>query len=98
MIKVTVASTDLRNMAGVGKTSGKPYNIDFQTVYVHTLNKQGQPNPYPEKVELIVEKGSDGIPAPYALGDYTLHPSSFYVDRGGNLAIAPRLIAIKKPA
>lgn len=98
MIKVTIASTELRNMKGVGKASGKPYDMDFQTAYVHTLNKQGQPHPFPEKIELIVEKGSDGIPAAYPIGDYTLHPSSFYVDRGGNLAIAPRLAAIKKPA
>lgn len=85
-------------MAGIGKQSQKPYNIDFQTVYVHTIGKDGKADLYPTKTEIIVDKGGDGLPAAYAPGEYTLHPSSVYIDRSGNLAIAPRLLKVAKPA
>jgi hypothetical protein len=96
MIKVTVPAMAIRNQKGVGKASGKPYDMDFQTVYFHTLDKQGNPLPFPEKAEIIIDKGGDGLPMPYAAGDYQLAPTSLYVDRGGNLAVAPRLIPLQK--
>ena len=56
MIKVSVTSTEVRNQSGNAKATGNPYSLNFQTVWVHTSDKQGNPNPYPEKVEIILEK------------------------------------------
>lgn len=95
MIKVTVTSTEVRHMAGNSKTTGKSYALDFQTVWFHTFDKLGNPNPYPEKAEIILDHDKDGAALFYTPGEYTLHPSSLYVGRNGDLAIAPRLTAIK---
>lgn len=95
MIKVTVTSTEVRHQAGNSKSTGKPYSMSFQTVWMHTYDRSGQPNPYPEKVEIILEKDKDGAALFHPAGEYILHPSSIYVDRTGNLAVAPRLIAAK---
>jgi len=95
MIKVTVAQSTVRELSGVGKTSGKPYSMRFQTAYAHTVDKEGNTPPYPEKIEIILDKDQ---PA-YAVGDYQLHPSAVYVDRDGKLAISPRLAPLpRKPA
>jgi len=98
MIKVSVTSTDVRNQSGTAKATGKAYSLDFQTVWVHTSDRSGNPNPYPEKVEIILEKNKDGAALFYPAGEYMLAPNSIYVDRSGNLAIAPRLIAKPAPA
>ena len=94
MIKVSVPSVITRNQSGIGKASGKAYNMDFQTVYVHLLDKDGKPAPFPEKTEIILSKNDQGQPLVYAAGEYQLHPASLYVDRSGNIAVAPRLAPI----
>ncbi len=94
MIKFTVPDLPTRHMTGVGKTSGKPYDMTFQTVYAHTADQSGKPLPFPEKTEIILDKGT----APYAVGEYTLSPNSLYVDRNGSLAVACKLVPLRKPA
>ncbi len=96
MIRVTVPALPVRNQSGIGKTSGKAYSLDFQTVYFHTFDKAGHPLPFPEKSEIILEKGSDGLPMAYKPGEYQLAPGSFYVDRNGSLAVAPKLVPLSK--
>lgn len=95
MLKVTVTNTEVRHQSGNSKSTGKPYAMSFQTVWMHTYDRSGQPNPYPEKVEIILEKDKDGAALFHPVGEYILHPSSIYVDRTGNLAVAPRLIVAK---
>lgn len=94
MIQISVKSTEVRNQSGNAKASGKPYSLNFQTVYVHTFDRNGKPNPYPEKVEIILEKDDNGAALYHQLGEYTLAPQSLYVDRSGNLAISPRLVKL----
>ena len=96
MIKVSVTSTEVRNQSGNVKATGKPYSLNFQTVWVHTHDRQGKPNPYPEKVEIILEKDKDGAALFYTPGEYTFAPESIYVDRNGSLAISPRLVALQR--
>ena len=98
MIKVSVKSTEVRNQSGIAKASGKPYALNFQTVWIHTYERGGQPMPYPEKVEIILDKDKDGAALYYAPGEYTLHPSSIYVDRNGGLSVAPKLVAVTPAA
>lgn len=95
MIQVSVTSTEVRNQSGTAKASGKPYSLNFQTAWLHTLDRQGVKNPYPEKAEIILEKDAQGAALFYPVGEYTLAPQSVYVDRSGNVAIAPRLVPLK---
>ncbi len=97
MIKVSVTSTDVRNQSGNVKATGKPYSLNFQTVWFHTFDRTGKPNPFPEKVEIILEKNEQGAALFYPAGDYTLAPESIYVSRNGDLSISPRLIPLPKP-
>ena len=95
MIQVSVTSTEVRNQSGTAKATGKPYSMNFQTVWFHTFDRNGVKNPYPEKAEIILEKNEQGAALFYPVGEYTLAPQSVYVDRSGNLAIAPRLVPLK---
>ena len=95
MIRVSVKSTEVRNQSGNAKATGKPYNLDFQTVYVHTSDRKGNPNPYPEKVEILLERDQNGAAMFYPIGEYVLAPASIYVSRTGDLAISPRLTPLK---
>lgn len=98
MIQISVKSTDVRNQRGTAKASGKAYDINFQTVWAHTSDRNGNPNPYPEKVEIILDKNEQGAALFYPVGEYTLAPNSIYVDRSGNLSITPRLLPLKPKA
>lgn len=98
MIKVSVTSTEVRNQSGNVKATGKPYSLNFQTVWFHTFDRHGNPNPYPEKVEIILEKAPDGAALFNPIGEYTLAPSSIYIDRNGNLALSPKLVPFKPHA
>lgn len=98
MIQVSVTSTEVRNQRGTAKATGKAYDLNFQTVWFHTFDRNGTKNPYPEKSEIILEKNEQGAPLFWPIGEYTLSPSSVYVDRNGNLAVAPRLQALKPKA
>jgi hypothetical protein len=96
MVKISITSSDVRNMKGIGKTSLKPYDLNFQTAYVHTCDKSGNANPYPEKVEMMLEKDpANGAVMSYTVGDYELAPASIYVDRQGNLSLRPLLHKFK---
>lgn len=95
MIRISVTSTEVRNQSGNAKATGKPYSLNFQSVWLHLTDRSGAPDPYPTKVEIILEKDKDGAALFHPAGDYTLSPTSLYVDRSGNLAISPRLVPIK---
>lgn len=95
MIKIIVAQTTVRELKGVSKTTQRPYHMRFQTGYAHTVDKDGNAPPFPEKFEISLDTDQ---PA-YAVGDYQLHPSAVYVDRDGRLAVSARLTPLpKKPA
>ena len=87
MIKITVTNSPIREMKGIGKTSGRPYHMRIQTVYAHTINKEGVLGDFPDKFELALDEGE----LPYHAGQYTLQPSSLYVSRDGKLELRPRL-------
>lgn len=94
MIKISVKSTEVRNQRGKAKVSGKDYDLNFQTVWVHTYDRTGKLSPYPEKTEIILEKNGEGAALFYPEGEYTLAPESFYVSRNGDLALQPKLVKL----
>ncbi len=87
MIKIKITSPDVREMKGIGKTSGKPYHMRFQTGYAYTVDKAGVVVEFPDKFEISLEADE----APYARGDYMLAPSAVFVNRDGRLDMRPRL-------
>jgi hypothetical protein len=96
MLKVTITSASFREMKGTGKVSGKPYHMAMQTAYLHTIDRDGVHAPFPEKTEISLEKDEQGLFMNYQPGEYTLHPSSVYVDRDGKVAATLRLVSSKK--
>lgn len=89
MNKIVITSSDVVNRAGIGKASGKPYDFNIQTAYVFTVSPDGVVNDFPDKFEIMLDKGQP----PYARGNYQLSPSAVYVSRDGRLECRPRLIA-----
>lgn len=92
MIKIAITSPDIREMKGIGKTSGKPYHLRFQTGHAFTIGKDGVLAEFPDKFEIILEDGQ----VPYARGQYQLSPSALYVSRDGRLEVSPRLVPFVK--
>ena len=91
MIKIQILTADLREMKGVGKTSGKPYHMRIQTGYAFTVGNDGAVAPFPDKFEIALEETQQ----PFQPGVYTLAPNSVYVNRDGRLEMRPRLFAVK---
>lgn len=95
MIQVSIHSDQLRQQPYKSKKDGSQQMLHLQTIYVHTFDRNGQPNPYPEKVELFAERDQVGNPVALPVGKYVLHPSSIYVDQNGRLSVAPKLVPAK---
>lgn len=94
-IKIRILSDKINVLKGVGKESGKPYEMHIQTGYAYTVDADGQVSEIPEKFEFILPKDQDGlISKPLPRGDYAISPASFYVDRNARLSLNPRFIAV----
>ena len=50
-----------------------------QEAYVHTVDRDGRPNRYPEPIYLYVPKDERGNPQPRQPGKYTISPTSLVV-------------------
>ena len=94
MIRIVITSPEFREMKGIGKTSGKPYEMRFQTAHAFTVDKDGVVAEFPDKFEIILDKDQP----PYPRGNYQLQPSSLYVSRDGRIECSPRLAPIAAPA
>lgn len=94
MIKIVVTSPEVRNMKGIGKTSGKPYDLNFQTAHAFTVSPDGVVAEFPDKFEIMLEERQ----VPYQRGAYTLAPSAVQVSRDGKLECRPRLVPVPTPA
>lgn len=95
MIEVRITSSQVRELKGVSKTTGRDYHIRTQTGYAFCVDSQGVIAEFPDKFEINLEKDQ---PA-YAPGRYQLSPSAIYINRDGRLSVSPRLVAApEKPA
>lgn len=88
MISIAITSPEVREMKGVGKTSGKPYHMRFQIAHAFTVGADGAVAEFPDKFEISLEDGQ----APYQRGKYTLSPASVFVNRDGRLDVRARLV------
>jgi hypothetical protein len=90
-IRITIAQSVPEVINYKDKVDGSPQQLRKQTGYAHVVNEANEPGLYPEKFELLLGKKQEAFPS----GDYTLHPSAFYV-REGKLSFAVnRLIPVK---
>ncbi len=100
MIKVTVLPDSARQITWGAKPGREAGSMRIQEAWLHTVDRDGKPSPFPEKVEVPLDRATDSRSqqADYAAGEYTLHPSSVYVSREGKPAFAVRLTpAAKRP-
>lgn len=91
-IRIEVKSTNLERRAVTQRSTGKQFTFDEQEAWAHTVDQQGTPHPYPQRIRITLPKGQADA---YPVGDYTLHPASFYVGNYGDLAMAVRLVPVK---
>jgi hypothetical protein len=69
------------------KKTGQEYRVC--EAYAHTLDpRTGKPHLHPTRCEFFLQDEQQA-PAP---GSYLLAPASVYVDRGGRLVVAPKLV------
>ena len=89
-IIIEIASTEIKSRSGTSTRTGNAYSMREQIAYLH----KGEI--YPERIKITLEENQ----APYAIGQYDLAPSSFYVDKYDAIAVrpvlAPRLIDSQK--
>lgn len=83
MFKVEIKSPELKLVQGTSQKTGKAYSFHTQAAYAHVEGKA-----YPVEFRLTLDNGSSAFP----VGSYTISPSSFYVDKYGNLALNPKLL------
>jgi len=88
-IRIQVASEATTPTRYTNKRTGMPDKE--QTAWAFLTERDGNPSPHPTKITLVVEQ-------PYPVGDYTLHPSAFYVGEWGKLQVVPRLAPLKAKA
>lgn len=77
-IVIKIESTETRTASGTSARTNREYSIRKQRGLLFRPGEQ-----YPDKIEVVVPEGQ----APYAPGDYVLHPSSFGVDRFGAVSL-----------
>ncbi len=92
MIKLTIASAAVNEIPYKDKKDGSAQILRLQAGYAHTVDRDGVPGMFPEKFEFIVPRTGVFVP-----GEYTLHPSGFYV-RNGRLNYMDAFFVPVKPS
>jgi hypothetical protein len=98
-IKIEVKRAEKSHRAIASKKTGAIVEFFEQTAWAHTLDRNGNPSEYPERINLTLEKTQD----PYSAGYYTVDPGCFFVgdyDRLtlGKLKLKPLTAAANVPA
>lgn len=91
MLKIQVETTVIDTKTGTSAKTGKPYCIREQEAWMFGHDRDGKPHPHPQRIRLTLDDDQQ----PYATGNYTLCPSSIYVDRFNQIAIRARLRAVQ---
>jgi len=82
MVRIEVLSDEV--FVYRSEKNGRSFEFHKQDVFVHLGEK------YPLRARIRIEPGKS-----YAPGVYTLDPSSFWVDRYGELRLTPRLVPVR---
>lgn len=75
---------------------GKPGMMHKQEAWAHTVDREGKPHPYPQRVSIDLDsKTGQG---PWPVGSYLISPSSFYVGSFGDLQMGRlQLVPMTQP-
>lgn len=100
MLNVKILAPEARTIEWGAKAGREAGNMRVQEAWVYTVDQDGKTSPFPTRIEVVLNRATDSRPAqaPYPAGDYTLHPSSVYIDRNGRLAVTPRLVPVRAQA
>ena len=88
MIRIEIRSSEVKVKSGVARNSGKPYEIRSQEGYAHTVDKDGKARPYPQQIEVPLEKDQ----AAFGPGSYAIAPGSLYVGEYNRLMLGRLLL------
>lgn len=92
MIKIEIESSEVRELSGQSKATGKPYHLRFQSGYAFVIGPDGKAQRYPERFDFVL----DSDQAPYPPGMYQLHPSAVRVRDGRLTLAAVALVPVKQ--
>lgn len=87
MIKIEISSASFDAKNGVSARTGKAYSIREQEGWAFLTDRDGKPQPHPQRIKLTL---ADDQP-PYNPGVYQLDPSSIFVGDFAQLNIRARL-------
>lgn len=105
MLKVTVVKPEAKLITWGATDIRRAGSMRVQEAWLHTIEPDGTPSFAPSRFEVTLrdarinrETGEVLEPeqSPYAPGEYTLHPSSVYLNRDGRPALSVRLTPWKK--
>lgn len=94
MLKIIITTTAIQTKSGTSAKTGKPYEIREQPAWIFLHDEQGNPQPFPVSIMLMLEKNQP----PHAIGNYILHTSSIQSGRFGSLNIKPHLVPLVQSA
>ena len=94
MIKVEINSASFDVKSGTAASTGKPYSIREQEAWAYLCDRDGKPQPYPQKIKVTL----DDQQPPYNPGTYQLDPSSIFVGDFAQLNIRARLRPLQQVA
>lgn len=87
MIKIEISTAQFDEKRGTSARTGKPYAIREQEAWAYLTDRDGKPQPHPQRIKVTLSDGE----APYNPGVYTLDPSSIFVGDFSQLNIRARL-------
>jgi hypothetical protein len=82
-LRIEIKSPFINEITGVAAKSGKPYHIRKQSGWAYTFDQNGQPNPYPERIDISIADGQEAYPP----GNYMLSDKCFFVGDFNALAV-----------
>lgn len=86
-LRIEVKSSLVQEISGISK-AGKPYHMRKQAGWAYTYDAMGSINPFPERIEFNLADDQQ----PYAVGNYSLSPLSFYVGDFNQLSIGRAIL------
>ena len=82
-MRIEIKSDKVQEISGIAKLSQKPYLIRKQSGYAYVVDEAGQPQPYPESIDINLDREQPAYPP----GVYLVLDSSFYVGDFKSLTI-----------
>lgn len=96
MIRIEISQASFLERPITAK-NGKTYVFREQTGYAYLMGPNGTLDTHPSKFAISLERDAQ----PYPAGNYTVEPSSLYVNKYGGLDLGRlrlKSIEVKKPA